>query len=298
MLRVVNPFVGKAFMASNPRTKKRRRTVLSRTKGYRRVKRSLARRGFSLAKGKGGTSRMIHFGKKRRSGRKSRAGSRRRNFMTATAQPARTVLPNMRELSAEAQTAVVGVGALMLSNAIGKAINKGIAFLPVSVAGPMQGFMGIVKFAGRYIGARALSLYVFNKPKGILSKANGALVKELVVITGGLALAHDMGAVAMLPAQVQVFIPQLSGMSAIERMGISKYVHGGTLSKYVHGGTLSAYARGTPRNGISAYTHYQDGWNRMSPPSARNLGRHLPSNLDQMPTETPETSNYGIPFGH
>ena len=299
-LRVVNPFIGsKAFMAYNPRTRKKKRrskvATLSRTKRYRKTKSSLKKRGFSKSKGRGGKARMIHFGKKRRTKRKV---SRRSNFLTATVQPARKVLPDMRELSKEAQTAVVGAGAFMLSNALGQLVNKGVAMLPTTVAGPMQGFMGLVKFAGRYLGARALSKYVFKENKGILSKENGAVIKEIVVITGGLGLMHDFGLVAMLPAGIQSYIPTISGMNALERMGLQKYVHGGTLSKYVHGGTLAKYMRGTPRTAISSYTDFNSGqWNRQSPPHAQTLG-HLPHSLDRMPLETPETSNYGIPFGH
>lgn len=298
-LRVVNPFIGqKAFMAYNPRRQKKRRkkiSTLSRTKRYRATKRSLARGGFSKAKGKGGKARMISFGKKRRSKRKV---SRRSNFLTATVQPARKVLPDMRELTQEAQTAAVGAGAFMLSNALGHLVNKGISYLPASVSGPMQGVMGLVKFAGRYIGARALSKYVFTKPKGVFSKENGAIVKEIVVITGGLGLMHDFGLVAMLPTGIQSYIPTISGMSALERMGLQKYVHGGTLSKYVHGGTLSKYVRGTPRMAISSYEDFSGGrWNSMNPPHARNLGM-LPAHLDNMPLETPEQSAAGIPFGH
>lgn len=308
-LRVVNPFIGnKAFMAYNPRKKKRKRKIstLSRTKRYSRVKSSLKKRGFSKAKGKGGKARMIKFGKKRRSKRKV---SRRKNFLTASVKPARKVLPDMRELTAEAQTAVVGTGAFMLSNALGEATNRVIAMLPPTVSGPMQGFMGLVKFAGRYIGARALSKYVFTQNKGILSKENGAIVKEIVVITGGIGLMHDFGLVQALPAGIQSYIPTISGMNALERMGIQKYVKGGTLSKYVHGGTLSGrykhgsqmqkYVQGTPRTGISSYMDFGgDGnWNRQSPPHAQTLGQ-FPPNLDTMPLETPAQPAYGIPYGH
>lgn len=240
---------------------------------------------------------MMHFGRKRRAGRK-RNPSRRRNFMEAAITPARTVLPNMRELTQEAQTALVGAGAFMLSNALGVGVNKLITMLPAVAAGPIQGVMGLVKFAGRYLGARVLSSMVFKQPSGILSKENGAVVKEIVVITGGLALMHDFGLVAALPPGIQALVPTISGMNALERMGIQRYVQGGTLSKYVHGGSLGAYARGTPRMGISAYAMSSGGgWDRMSPPSARNLG-HLPPNLERMPLETPETPNFGIPFGH
>jgi hypothetical protein len=302
MLRVVNPFVGnKAYMAYNPATKKRKRKIstLSRTKRYRKTKRSLAKRGFSTAKGKGGKARMIHFGKKRRSRsgkRNPKRHSRRRNFMEAAITPARSVLPDMRELTAEAQTAVVGAGAFMLSNALGQLVNRGVSMLPTTVTGPMQGVMGLVKFAGRYLGARALSKFVFTKPKGFLSKENGAIVKEIVVITGGLGLMHDFGLVAMLPAGIQSYIPTISGMSALERMGLQKYVHGGTLSKYVRGGTLGAYARGTPRVGISAYKDYGNGrWNKMDPAYAQTLGS---ANLDNIPLETAEGDWAGIPRGH
>lgn len=299
MLRVVNPFIGnKAYMAYNPKRRKKRKrkiSTLSRTKRYKRVKGSLASRGFSKAKGRGGKARMIHFGKKRRTKRKV---SRRSNFLTATVQPARSVLPNVSELTKEAQTAFVGAGAFMLSNALGQLVNRGIAMLPATVSGPMQGVMGLVKFAGRYIGARALSKYLFKESKGILSKENGAVIKEIVVITGGIGLMHDFGLVGMLPAGIQTYIPTISGMSALERMGLQKYVQGGTLSKYVQGGTLSKYMHGTPRMAISSYENYGGGqWNRMSPPHARTLSG-LPSSLDRMPLETPETPNYGVPFGH
>lgn len=295
MLRVVNPFIGKAFMAHNPAKRRKRPASLSRTKKYRKVKSSLKKRGYRKSTGKGGKSRMIHFGKKRRSKKKV---SRRRNFMQATVQPARSVLPNMKELSKEAQTAAVGAGAFMLSNALGLGVNKVIALLPASVSGPMMGAMGFVKFAGRYIGARALSKMVFTKGSGILSKQNGAIVKEIVVITGGLALINDFGLLKALPSSIQQLVPALNGMSSLERMGLQKYVQGGTLSKYVQGGTLGEYAQGAPRQGISAYADYSGGsWNRQSPRGARTLG-HLPGGLDRLPLETPETPAYGVPFGH
>jgi len=296
MLRVVNPFVGKAFMAHNPKKRRKRPASLSKTKRYRKLKSSLSVRGFGKAKGKGGKSRMISFGKKRRKSKKR--VSRRRNFMEATATPATKILPSMKNLTQEAQTAAVGAGAFVLSNVLGLGVNKVVEMLPTSMSDRVQGFMGVVKFAGRYIGARALSKMVFTKSSGLLSKSNGALVKEIVVITGGLALINDFGLRDALPERIRKLVPNLSGMSPISRMGISKYVHGGTLSKYVHGGTLSAYERGTPRQGISAYADYtRSGWNMQSPARARTLGA-LPGGLDKLPLETPEVPNYGIPYGH
>jgi hypothetical protein len=282
-------------MAHNPVKRRKRPASLSRTKKYRKTKSSLKVRGFRKAKGKGGKSRMIHFGKKRRTKRKV---SRRRNFMEATIKPATRIVPSMKDLTAEAQTAFVGAGAFVLSNALGLGVNKVIGMMPASVTGPMQSVMGIVKFAGRYLGARALSSKVFTKTSGILSKQNGAIVKEIVVITGGLALINDFGLLRMLPASIQAMVPSLSGMSNLERMGLQKYVQGGTLSKYVHGGTLGKYVQGTPRQGISAYTDFNRGsWNLQQPQGAVNLG-NLPGGLDKLPLETPEVSSHGIPFGH
>jgi hypothetical protein len=192
---------------------------------------------------------------------------------------------------------VVGLGAFTLSNALGVGANKVfervVQYFPS--VGAMGGVVGLMKFGIRYIGARALSKMVFKENKGILSKRNGALVKEIVVITGGIALLRDFGIVGMLPQSIQDFVPHISGMSALERMG------------------LQSYPRGTPRTALSAYEEYGRGrWNRLSPPFAKGISKYVQGGtlskyvqggtlsglLDTMPLETPEQPAHGVPYGH
>lgn len=197
---------------------------------------------------------MIHFGRVRR--RRS-GGRRRRNSLAleATATSASKLMPSSGEMMKEGTTAVIGMGAFMASNGLGVLVDKAFAALPVAVP---ASFVGILKFAGRYLGARALSMYVFNKGSGLLSKDNGALIKEITVISGGVGLMRSLGLFDYLPAAIQPYIPQLSGAFAdLRRMGIS------------------AYAYGTPRR-LSAYTAFQGGaWQRQRPPYARPLGEYV-----------------------
>ena len=297
MLRIVNPFLGKAFMAHNPRKKRKKRLagVLGRTRKYRKL-RSSSKRRFST-KSKRGKASMITFGRKRRA-KARRNPRRRRNFaLTATATRARSILPTTKELSAEGGTMIVGLGVFTLSNALGVGANKVfervVQYFPT--LGGMGGLVGVMKFAIRYIGARALSKTVFKESKGILSVRNGALVKEIVVITGGIALLRDFGIVGMLPQAIQEFVPQISGMSALERMG------------------LQAYPPGTPRTALAAYEQFRRGrWDRLSPPFAKGISKYvhggtlskyveggtLSGHLDTMPLETFEQPAYGVPYGH
>lgn len=264
MLRVANPF-GKAFMVTNPkrrrrgsRRKKNYAGVLARSKAYRKVKRRSVKKKFSFPSiSRRGGSAMIHFGRIRSRRRRSSGGRRRRNALAleATATSATRLLPNSGEMMKEGTTAVVGMGAFMASNGLGVLVDKVMAAVPIAIPASLT---GIVKFVGRYLGARALSMYVFNKGSGLMSKDNGALIKQITVISSGVGLMRSFGVFDYLPAALQPYIPQLSGaFTGLTRMGIS------------------AYAYGSPRR-LSAYTSYQGGgWQPQRPAYAQKLGAYV-----------------------
>ncbi len=153
-LRIVNPFLGKAFMAHNPRKKrkKRRAGVLGRTRTYRKL-RSSSKRRFSSTRSKRGKASMITFGRKRRAKARKNPRRRRNITLTATATRARSILPTTKELTAEGGTMIVGLGAFTLSNALGVGANRVfqrvVQYFPT--LGGMTGLVGVMKFGIRYI---------------------------------------------------------------------------------------------------------------------------------------------------
>lgn len=280
MLRIVNPVHG-AMMVTNPARRRKR----GLRKGYR-FKGLLPK---ARARRKGASRSTFAFGEKsmirlhsttRRKGGKKRGGYRRRRknqeMGMVDTTPARKLLPDTKELTGDASTLLVGVGAFMLNHAVGQGVNKLVSMS--GMGDKLGGAMGVVKFAARYLGARALSAYVFKESKGVLSKDNGVFVKNIITISAGVALANDFGLREKLPAAVQPYWPNLAGYESGIRPGqLSRARH--------YRKVLSGYDSGVRRAQLSSYT------------STTRADLSGGVNFDNMPTEGFEVSNYGIPFG-
>lgn len=227
----------------------------------------------------------------RRRRRSHGGGRRRRNFSLAVhATPATRILPNIKEVQDEAVTVAIGTGAFVANHALGVGVNKILEMIDNASPGFIgkldTKIIGALKFAARYLGARALSSMVFKDASGILSKSNGALIKQIVVISGGVALLRDLGLLDYL-GQFKDYIPQLGyapgAMTDLTRMGIE------------------GYSDGTPRD-LAGYQEYEGGGNWGALAGYENaagggyqLG-YVPSEAN--PTETMQVPTYGVPFGH
>lgn len=231
---------------------------------------------------------MAYFPKRRR---KRKGARRRRNqaALTVTPSPARTVIPSMKDVTQDLASGVVGIGAFVVSSVLGKGANMAFEKIDEMTGGAIGGagvyVVGPAKFAARYLAARALRVYVFKESKGLMSRANGQLVQEIVLVSGVMALLNDLGLLDKIPV-VGDYLPKLSGPSNITRMGISKYENysgnmagyktwegnrwSGRLRGYAQGGTLSGYARGGTLS--------------------KNLDNYRPNDHLKVPT-------YGVPAG-
>lgn len=270
MLRIVNPVHG-AMMVTNPAKR------VGLRKGYKfrgllpiaRPKRGGRMKG-NFFGGKG----MIRLHSRFRRGRVRR---RRNQIGEIATSPVRKVLPDTKQLTAEAGTLLVGIGAFMANHALGQGVNM---LIDKTGMGPkIGGAMGIIKFAARYIGARALAAYAFTQNSGFLSKENGTFVKNVVVISAGVGLLNDLGLRDKLPGTLRDYWPNLA---AYESGVTSSQLYGPRHYRSV----LSGYSAGVQRSQLS---NYRAGIQR----SQLSGG----VNFDNMPTEQYEVSNYGVPFG-
>lgn len=298
MLRIVNPGLGRALMVENPGRRRRRRRgkrrqsgILLRASSFRKAYRPRRRR---YAKPRnyrplGRGYRMLITSRRRR--RSHGGGRRRRNFSLAVhATPATRILPNLNEMQDEAVTVAVGTGAFVANHALGVGVNKILEMIDNASPGFIgkldAKIIGAAKFAARYLGARALSSMVFKESTGVLSKANGALIKQIVVISGGIALLRDLGLLDWL-GQYAAYIPQLGyapgAMTDLTRMGIEGYTDGTPRS-------LAGYEEnqgGSNWGGVAGYENAAGG--------GYQLG-YVPSEAN--PVETMQVPTYGVPFGH
>lgn len=255
MLRISNP-LGKAFMVTNPA---------------------------------GGDMLRVHRRRNRRSSRR-RYGrrSRRRNpamsfggdimEVQSGSIPKGRILPKVKDIGGVIGTLIGGTLGFAGSNAIGVGVKQLVEkVLPAGTLGEKG--LGVVTFIGRYVGAHAVAATLFQGTKGLLSKDNGRFMVNITIVAGGLALLRDLGVIAMLPAQVQPYIPQLSAYDS--------GIHRGSLSRY-HGRRLSAYDSGIQRGSLSG--HSLRGYDAGVRPG------QLSGNYDDMPVELPNY-NYGVPLG-
>lgn len=188
--------------------------------------------------------------------------------------PVSGLVPKTREVGGIVGTLVGGTIAFIGSNAIGTLVND--LLVRANLSDKLGGAAGVVKFAGRYLVARGITGVAFRANKGLLSRDNGRFMLNITIITSGLALLRDLGVIAMLPAQVQPYIPQLSGYdSGIHRSSLSRY----------HRRRVRGYDSGIQRSSLSAY----DAGVRPA-----SLSR---ANYDSMPVEMMEQPTYGVPFG-
>lgn len=191
-------------------------------------------------------------------------------------RPVSTVLPKMREVGGIIGTTFAGTLAFVGSNGIGVLVDNVLTQLNL---GPTLGkAAGVVKFGTRFLVAHAAAATFFKSGRGLLSKTNGRFLLNLTIITGGLALLKDLGVIAMLPAQVQPLIPQLSAYDS----GVTR----GSLSRYHR--RLRAYDSGIQRGSLSG--------SRVLGYDAGVRASQLSGNFDEMPVET-ASYNYGVPYG-
>lgn len=271
MLRIVNPVSG-AMMITNPARRTKRRGL---RKGYKfrgLLPKARAQRGGSASFNFGEKS-MIRLHSTRRKRRRGGVRRRKNQLGQIATSPVTKVLPDTKQMTAEAGTLLVGIGAFMANHALGAGVNM---LVDKTGMGPrIGGAMGIVKFAARYLGARAIAHYAFTQSKGFLSRDNGVFVKNVVVISAGVGLLNDLGLRDKLPAALRDYWPNLSGYASGVRRG---QLSGSRV--------LSGYGAGVKKAQLSSY--------------AASVQRGQLSggvNFDNMPTEQMEVSNYGIPFG-
>jgi len=293
MLRIVNPGLGRALMVENPGHRRRNRRqsgIMLRFASFRKAYKPHRRRyekPSNYRPYRSGYHMLITSRRRRSYG----GGRRRRNFSLAVhATPATRILPNLNEIQDEAVTVAIGTGAFIANHALGEGVNKIIQMIDDASPGFLSKLdtkiIGAMKFATRYLGARALSSMVFKENTGILSKANGALIKQIVVISGGVALLRDLGLLDWL-GQFSSYIPQLGyapgAMTDLTRMGIEGYTDGTPRS-------LAGYTEnegGSNWSGISGYENAAG--------SGYQLG-YVPNEAN--PVETMQVPTYGVPFGH
>lgn len=247
MLRIHNPVrIGKALMVTNPV------------------------RSYPMA-------RRRRYSRRRHSRRRNPAGSMGISIgrMTEVSDaPVSGFVPKVREVGGVVGTLVGGTLAFVGSNAIGKLVND--LLVKAQLGDKLGGAAGVVKFAAKYIGARAVTGFAFRANKGLLSKDNGRFLLNITIITSGLALLRELGLIDKLPVEIQSYIPQLSAYDA--------GVRSSNLSRY--GRRLRGYDSGIQRSNLSAYDA-----------GVRRASLSSNVNYDNMPVEVMETPTYGVPFG-
>lgn len=235
-------------------------------------------------------SRRRNPSRARRRTSSRRRRTRRRNPATAftiprmtevSDSPVRGIIPKAKDLAGGIGTILGGGIMFMGSHALGVAIGKLLEKVPnVGETGT-----ALIKFGGRWVLARGVASTVFTQRSGLLSKDNGRFLVNISLIAGGIALLRDLQVVEKLPDAVQPYVPNLAGYDAgVRRGSLSRARRLRSYDRGIHRGSLSSYDSGVRSSSLSAYD------------AGVSAGR-LSTNFDNMPVETVEQPNYGVPFG-